>query len=289
MIIDSGAAFTFEFPVPSTESVTETTAVETSTTENPPANEPADPYKGGNSTFMTCAAELIHLLADPRDWTNLKRCAGYEHHIVLDHLRDLDRHMVEIHRAILRIPPKDRRVGSQTRVTLINLRLFLWEEFQEKCEGFVYKALHKAIVPALIDLRDLSACNDWTGREEYAWITYTPPYENSPYHSPASRLKTCYNCKRDGHVIRECGFEKERRRAHHRNRYQRSKAAHDYARTTQEAISRRSAGIKIPLKFRQADRGKKVRFDETPAGNNSWDDSLIPDWSTPGPDASSWD
>ncbi|KAG2015350.1 hypothetical protein CC2G_008629 [Coprinopsis cinerea AmutBmut pab1-1] len=160
MIIDSGAAFTFEFPVPSTESVTETTAVETSTTENPPANEPTDPYKGGNSTFMTCAAELIHLLADPRDWINLKRCAGYAHHIVLDRLRDLDRHMVEIHRAILRIPPQDWRVGSQTRVTLINLRLFLWEEFQEKCEGFVYKALHKAIVPALIDLRDLSARND---------------------------------------------------------------------------------------------------------------------------------
>ncbi|KAG2011531.1 hypothetical protein CC2G_011635 [Coprinopsis cinerea AmutBmut pab1-1] len=107
MIIDSGTTFTFEFPVSSTESVTETTVVETSTTENAPTNEPADPYKGGNSTFMTCAAELIHLLADSRDWTNLKNCAGYEHHIVLDHLRDLDRHMVEIHRAILRIPPQD--------------------------------------------------------------------------------------------------------------------------------------------------------------------------------------
>ncbi|KAG2020600.1 hypothetical protein CC2G_005922 [Coprinopsis cinerea AmutBmut pab1-1] len=144
MIIDSGAAFTFEFPIPSTESVTGTTAVEASTTE----------------------------------------------------------------------------------------------------------ALHKAIVPALIDLHDLSARNDWAGREEYTWITYDPPYKNSPYHSPASLIKTCYNCRRDGHVIRKCGFETERRKAHHRNRYQRSKAAHDYARTTQESISRRSTGIKIPLKFR---------------------------------------
>ncbi|KAG2011534.1 hypothetical protein CC2G_011638 [Coprinopsis cinerea AmutBmut pab1-1] len=46
MIIDSGTTFTFEFPVSSTESVTETTVVETSTTENAPTNEPADPYKG---------------------------------------------------------------------------------------------------------------------------------------------------------------------------------------------------------------------------------------------------
>jgi hypothetical protein len=99
-------------------------------------------------------------------------------------------------------------------------RDFLWSLYVEAFEEFyMQQGSHGKLAACIVNLRQRADRDGGAPRPNFEWIEFATPYADFPYI--ANALVRCTHCKRDGHIIVECGFKKAPTSVVHRNRYQR--------------------------------------------------------------------